>query len=157
MRPTHLMIRAGLLLGALRAVWMAAEHLIGARTTHLEWVEPSYGLFLFVGTPLVWAWFLLANRTPWGLRDLLVMGVGAGVISGAIHVGLFSLYTEWLNPEYLDEFIQWNAANSSNTFDVADREFRLPAFLDILMVHPILFNPIVAVVVHTVLRKRLRA
>ena len=34
-------LRAGLLLGLLRAVWMAVEHLLGFRTTHLEWVEPT--------------------------------------------------------------------------------------------------------------------
>ena len=44
-------LRAGLLLGLLRAVWMAVEPL--GFHTHLEWVEPGYGTFLLVGTPLV--------------------------------------------------------------------------------------------------------
>ena len=44
-------LRAGLLLGLLRTIWMAVEHLLGVRTEHLEWVEPSYGTFLLVGTP----------------------------------------------------------------------------------------------------------
>ena len=47
-------LRAGLLLGLLRTIWIAFEHLLGVRTEHLEWVEPSYGTFLIVGTPLVW-------------------------------------------------------------------------------------------------------
>ena len=40
--------------GVLRAFWVAAEHGAGVRTAHLEWVEPSYGVFLLVGVPAVW-------------------------------------------------------------------------------------------------------
>ena len=38
-------LRAGLAVGVLRAFWVAAEHGAGVRTAHLEWVEPSYGVF----------------------------------------------------------------------------------------------------------------
>ena len=147
---TSLMLRAGLLLGAVRTVWVAVEHLVGARSTHLEWVEPSYGLFLFVGAPLTW-FFLLLDRNPHAqplsVKEILTAGLGAGLLSGLIHVGVFALYTEVLNPDYLDAFISWNAENSSNTFEVANREFRLPAFLDILLIHPLLFAPITALAI----------
>jgi len=144
------MLRAGLLLGAVRTLWIAVEHLVGARSTHLEWVEPSYGLFLFVGAPLTW-FFLLRDRNqsaqPQSVKEILTAGLGAGLFSGLIHVGVFALYTEVLNPDYLDAFISWNAENSSNTFEVANREFRLPAFLDILLIHPLLFAPITALAI----------
>ena len=154
---TSLMLRAGLLLGAIRTVWIAVEHLVGARSIHLEWVEPSYGLFLFVGAPLTW-FFLLRDRNqstqPLSVREILIAGLGAGLLSGLIHVGVFALYTEVLYPDYLDAFISWNAENSSNTFEIANREFRLPAFLDILLVHPILTNPITALLVHLAVRTK---
>jgi len=152
-----LSLRAGLLLGALRTVWMAVEHLAGIRTTHLDWVEGSYGLFLLVGAPLLWAVLLAPVQrgpSPLALRDLMVTGLGAGVISGLIHVAVFWTYTEFLHPEFLDAFIAWNAENSSNTLDIAEREFRLPAFLDILFVHPLLFNPLTAVALGGILAKR---
>ena len=47
-------LRAGLAVGVLRAFWVAVEHVAGVRTAHLEWVEPSYGVFLLVGVPAVW-------------------------------------------------------------------------------------------------------
>ena len=154
---TSLMLRAGLVLGTLRTVWIAVEHLVGARSTHLEWVEPSYGLFLFVGAPLTW-FFLLRDDNksaqPQGVKEILTAGLGAGLLSGLIHVGVFALYTEILNPDYLDAFISWNAENSSNTFEIANREFRLPAFLDILLVHPILINPVTALLVHLSVRAK---
>ena len=152
-----LMLRAGLLLGALRTLWIAVEHLVGARSTHLEWVEPSYGLFLFVGAPLTW-FFHLRDRNqstqPQSVKEILTAGLGAGLLSGLIHVGVFALYTEVLNPDYLDAFISWNAENSSNTLEIANREFRLPAFLDILLVHPILTNPVTALLVHLAVRAK---
>ena len=154
---TSLMLLAGLLLGAIRTVWIAVEHLVGARSNHLEWVEPSYGLFLFVGAPLTW-FFLLRDRNqsaqPLSVREILIAGLGAGLLSGLIHVGVFALYTEVLNPDYLDAFISWNAENSSNTLEIANREFRLPAFLDILLVHPILINPVTALLVHLAVRAK---
>ena len=154
---TSLMLRAGLVLGAVRTVWIAVEHLVGARSTHLEWIEPSYGLFLFVGAPLAWC-FLLHDRNqsaqPLGNKEILAAGLGAGLLSGLIHVGVFVLYTEVLNPDYLDAFISWNAENSSNTLEIANREFRLPAFLDILLVHPIVINPVTAMLVHLAFRAK---
>ncbi|MDG1673999.1 MAG: hypothetical protein P8H88_00990, partial [Flavobacteriales bacterium] len=118
---TSLMLRAGLLLGAVRTLWVAVEHLVGARSTQLEWVEPSYGLFLFVGAPLTW-FFLLRDHNksaqPQGVKEILTAGLGAGLLSGLIHVGVFALYTEILNPDYLDAFISWNAENSSNTSEI---------------------------------------
>ena len=151
-------LRAGLLLGILRAVWMAVEHLLGFRTTHLEWVEPGYGTFLLVGTPLVWAFLCRERRQtphlpPPRLTQALAAGLLAGLVSGPIHVASFWIYTEFLNPNFLDAFVTWNAENSSNSFDVASREFRLPGFLDILLVHPIIFNPIAASLVTFVLTK----
>ena len=143
-------LRAGLLLGLLRAVWMALEHLLGCRTTHLEWVEPSYGAFLLIGTPLVWA-FLWRERQlhshslpPLRLPQALAAGLLAGLLSGPIHLATFWFYTEFLNPNFLDAFIAWNAEHSSNSFDLANREFRLPGFLDILLVHPVLVNSLAA-------------
>ena len=150
-------IKAGLAHGCLRTLWMATEHLAGARSAHLEWVEPSYGLFLFVGTPLTW-FILLRSRDrsahPMSIKEILTAGLGAGLLSGLIHVGVFALYTDVLNPDYLDAFISWNVENSSNTMEIANREFRLPAFLDILLVHPILINPIVALLVHLAVRAK---
>ena len=84
---TSLMLRAGLLLGAIRTVWIAVEHLVGARSNHLEWVEPSYGLFLFVGAPLTW-FFLLRDRNqcaqPLSVKEILIAGLGAEI--GRAHV-----------------------------------------------------------------------
>ena len=152
-------LRAGLLLGLLRAVWMAVEHLLGFRTTHLEWVEPGYGTFLLVGTPLVWALLWRERRQtphlpPLRLTQALAAGLLAGLVSGSIHVATFWIYTEFLNPNFLDAFVAWNAENSSNSFDVANREFRLPGFLDILIVHPVIFNPIAAALVHLAVRAK---
>lgn len=151
-------LRAGLLLGLLRAVWMAVEHLLGFRTTHVEWVEPGYGTFLLVGTPLVWAFLWHERRQmphlpPLRLTQVLAAGLLAGLVSGPIHVATFWMYTEFLNPNFLDAFVAWNVENSSNSFDIANREFRLPGFLDILLVHPVLFNPIAASLVNFVLTK----
>lgn len=151
-------LRAGLLLGLLRAVWMAVEHLLGFRTTHLEWVELGYGTFLLVGTPLVWAFLWRERRQtpdlpPLRLTQALAAGLLAGFASGPIHVATFWIYTEFLNPNFLDAFVAWNAENSSNSFDVADREFRLPGFLDILLIHPVIFNPVTATLVNLVLTK----
>ena len=151
-------LRAGLLLGLLRAVWMTVEHLLGFRTTHLEWVEPGYGTFLLVGTPLVWVFLWRERRQtphlpPLRLTQALAAGLLAGLVSGSIHVATFWIYTEFLNPNFLDAFVAWNAENSSNSFDVANREFRLPGFLDILLVHPVIFNPIAAALVTFVLTK----
>lgn len=152
-------LRAGVLLGLLRAAWMAMEHLLGFRTTHLEWVEPSYGAFLLVGTPLVWT-FCWRDRQlhspslpPLHLTQALAAGLLAGLVSGPIHVASFWVYTEFLDPNFLDAFVAWNAEHSSNSFDLANREFRLPGFLDILLVHPVIFNPIAATLVNLVLTK----
>lgn len=154
----RLALRAGLMLGLLRAVWMAVEHLLGFRTTHLEWVEPGYGTFLLVGTPLVWVLLWRERRQtphlpPLRLTQALAAGLLAGLVSGPIHVATFWIYTEFLNPNFLDAFVAWNAENSSNSIDVANREFRLPGFLDILLIHPVLFNPIAASVVTLILTK----
>ena len=75
------------LLGLLRAVWMAVEHLLGFRTTHLEWVELGYGTFLLVGTPLVWAFLWRERRQtpdlpPLRLTQALAAGLLAGFASG---------------------------------------------------------------------------
>lgn len=151
-------LRAGLLLGLLRAMWMAVEHLLGCRTAHLEWVEPSYDTFLLAGTPLVWVMLWRSNRrvhdlSPPKRSQPLTAGLVAGLVSGIIHVATFAIYTEWLNPHFLDAFIAWNVEHSLNTLDVANREFHLPAFLDILLIHPMLFNPIVASLLTHVLPK----
>lgn len=151
-------LRAGLLLGLLRTIWTAVEHLLGVRTEHLEWVEPSYGTFLLVGTPLVWVMLWrstrhIPNLTPPKRTETLGAGLLAGLVSGCIHVATFALYTEWFNPKFLDAFIAWNVEHSSNTLDLANREFRLPGFLDILLVHPLLFNPVVASLLTYVLAK----
>jgi hypothetical protein len=145
MKP--LWIRAGLGLGALRAAWMLGEHLMGARTMHLEWIEPSYGLYLLLGSPLLWFALLLPTQRkhpPLSWRALFMNGLGAGLLAGMINVALFWTYTEWLNPQYLDGFIRWNVEHSTNTLEVAQREFRLPAFLDILILHPLLVHPLIA-------------
>jgi hypothetical protein len=150
-------LRAGLTLGLLRSAWVAVEHFTGIRTTHLELVEPSYGLYLFLGAPLAWLYLLRSNRfnrPSLSLKGLLPAAVGAGAVAGAVNVLTFWLYTDLLNPEYLDAFIQWNVSESSNTFDIANREFRLPAFLDILVMHPLLLNPATAGLVSLALRSR---
>lgn len=126
---------------------MLVEHLMGARTMHFEWIEPSYGLFLLVGSPLLWVALLLPTQRkhpPLSWRGLLMNGLGAGLLAGMIHVALFWTYTEWINPDYLDGFIHWNVEHSTNTLEVAQKEFRLPAFLDILLLHPLLVHPLIA-------------
>lgn len=150
-------LRAGLTLGLLRSVWVAVEHFTGIRTTHLELVEPSYGLYLFLGAPLAWLYLLRSNRfnrPSLSLKGLLPAAVGAGAVAGAVNVLTFGLYTELLNPAYLDAFIQWNVSESSNTYEIANREFRLPAFLDILVMHPLLLNPATAALVLVAVRHR---
>lgn len=151
-------LRGGLLLGLLRVTWMAVEHLLGFRTTHLEWVEPSYGTFLLVGTPLVWGFLEQERRQtphlpPLRMTQTLAAGILAGLVSSPIHVASFWIYTEFLNPNFLDAFIAWNAENSTNTFEIANREFRLPGFLDILLIHPLIFNPIAASLATFILAK----
>ena len=155
---TPLFLRAGLVLGAVRTAWIVSEHLIGARSTHLEWVEPSYGIWLLVGAPATWIFLLRAytkscTTAPPTLKSLAATGLGAGLISGLIHAGVFWVDTTFVSPQYLDAFIAWNVENSTNTLDVANREFRLPAFLDILLVHPLATCPITAVAVSLVLPK----
>ena len=154
---TPLFLRAGLVLGGVRTAWIVSEHLIGARSTHLEWVEPSYGLWLLVGAPATWFFLLRAHTkscptAPPTLKFLAATGLGAGLISGLIHAGVFWVDTTFVSPQYLDAFIAWNVENSTNTFDVANREFRLPAFLDILLVHPLLLNVITAPTVYLLVR-----
>ena len=129
-------LRAGLLLGLLRTIWMAVEHLLGVRTEHLEWVEPSYGTFLIVGTPLVWVMLWrstrhIPNLPPPNRTETLGAGLLAGLVSGCIHIASFALYTEWFNTKFLDAFIVERRARL-NTLDIANRQFRLPNFLDIL-------------------------
>lgn len=150
-------LRAGLTLGLLRSAWIAVEHFTGIRTTHLELVEPSYGLYLFLGAPLAWLYLLRSNRfnrPPLSLKGLLPAAVVAGAVAGAVNVLTFGLYTELLNPAYLDAFIEWNMSESSNTYEIANREFRLPAFLDILVMHPLLLNPATAALVLVAVRNR---
>ena len=150
-------LRAGLTLGLLRSAWIAVEHFTGIRTTHLELVEPSYGLYLFLGAPLAWLYLLRSNRfnrPSLSLKGLLPAAVVAGAVAGAVNVLTFWLYTELLNPAYLDAFIEWNVSESSNTYEIANREFRLPAFLDILVMHPLLLNPATAALVLVAVRNR---
>lgn len=150
-------LRAGLTLGLLRSAWIAAEHVTGIRAEHLELVEPSYGCYLFLGAPLAWLYLLRStppNRPSLSLKGILLASAGAGAVAGAVNVLTFWLYTDLLNPEYLDAFIQWNVSESSNTFEIANREFRLPAFLDILVIHPLLLNPATAGLVSLALPSR---
>ena len=61
----------------LRAFWVAAEHGAGVRTAHLEWVEPSYGVFLLVGVPTAW---VALSKTP-------KLGRARCCMVGRIHCG----------------------------------------------------------------------
>ena len=152
-------LRAGLLLGLLRTIWMAVEHLLGVRTEHLKWVEPSYGTFLLVGIPLVWVMLWrstrhIPNLPPPKRTETLGAGLLAGLVSGCIHVASFALYTEWFNPKFLDAFITWNVEHSSNTLDIATSEFRLPGFLDILLMHPLIINLFAVATINLLLRNQ---
>ena len=79
---TRFALRAGITLGTLRILWMACEHLVGIRTTHLDWVEPSYGVYLLAGVPLTWlALFKLAPPSSHRLQ-FFASGLLAGALSG---------------------------------------------------------------------------
>ena len=134
-------LRAGLAVGVLRALWVAAEHAAGVRTAHLEWVELSYGVFLLVGVPAVWV-ALSRNRQSAVERDAAWWAVGltAGLLAGLLHTAMHGAYTAWVNPDYLESFASWNAATTANTLEVARREFSLPGFMDVLVGHQLAVN-----------------
>ena len=134
-------LRAGLAVGVLRALWVAAEHGAGVRTAHLEWVEPSYGVFLLVGVPAVWV-ALSRNRQSAVERDAAWWAVGltAGLLAGLLHTVIHGAYAAWVNPDYLESFASWNAATTANTLEVARREFSLPGFMDVLVGHQLAVN-----------------
>lgn len=140
-RALHLGLRAGLAVGVLRAFWVAAEHGAGVRTAHLEWVEPSYGVFLLVGVPAVWM-ALSRTRRSTAERDAAWWAVGltAGLLAGLLHTAMHGAYAAWVNPDYLESFASWNAATTSNTLEVARREFSLPGFMDVLVGHQLVVN-----------------
>ena len=134
-------LRAGLAVGVLRGIWVAVEHGAGVRTAHLEWVEPSYGLFLLVGVPAVWV-ALSRNRQSAVERDAAWWAVGltAGLLAGLLHTVIHGAYAAWVNPDYLESFASWNAATTANTLEVARREFSLPGFMDVLVGHQLAVN-----------------
>ena len=134
-------LRAGLAVGVLRAFWVAVEHAAGIRSAHLEWVEPSYGVFLLVGVPAVW---VVQSRTRQSavVRDAAWWAVGltAGLLAGLLHTAIHGAYAAWVNPDYLESFAAWNAATTANTLEVARREFSLPGFMDVLVGHQLALN-----------------
>ena len=134
-------LRRGLAVGVLRALWVAAEHVAGVRTAHLEWVEPSYGVFLLVGVPAVWVTLPRVRRRT-AERDAAWWAVGltAGLLAGLLHTAMHGAYTAWVNPDYLESFASWNAATTANTLEVARREFSLPGFMDVLVGHQLAVN-----------------
>ena len=134
-------LRRGLDVGVLRGIWVAVEHVAGVRTAHLEWVEPSYGVFLLVGVPAVWV-ALSRVRRSMAARDATWWAVGltAGLLAGLLHTVIHGAYAAWVNPDYLESFASWNAATSANTLEVARREFSLPAFMDVLVGHQLAVN-----------------
>jgi len=134
-------LRAGLAVGALRALWVAVEHVAGVRTAHLEWVELSYGLFLLLGVPAVWvALSRTRRRAADGKAAWWAVGLTAGLLAGLLHTAIHGAYAAWVNPDYLESFAAWNAANTANTLEVARREFSLPAFMDVLVGHQLAVN-----------------
>ena len=134
-------LRAGLAVGVLRGIWVAVEHVAGVRTAHLEWVEPSYGVFLLVGVPTAWVALSKTNRSSVG-RDAAWWAVGltAGLLAGLLHTAMHGAYATWVNPGYLESFASWNAATTANTLEVARREFSLPGFMDVLVGHQLAMN-----------------
>ncbi|MGB1364650.1 MAG: hypothetical protein ACPG56_08505 [Flavobacteriales bacterium] len=134
-------LRAGFAVGVLRAFWVAAEHFAGIHTAHLEWVEPSYGVFLLVGVPAVWvALSKTRRRAADGKAAWWAVGLTAGLLAGLLHTAMHGAYSTWVNPDYLESFASWNAATTANTLEVARREFSLPAFMDVLVGHPLAVN-----------------
>ena len=92
-------LRAGLAVGVLRAFWVAAEHGAGVRTAHLEWVEPSYGVFLLVGVPAVWvALSRTRRRAAEGDAAWWAVGLTAGLLAGLLHTAIHGAYAAWVNP-----------------------------------------------------------
>lgn len=138
-------LRMGFAVGMVRAIWVAAEHVTGVRTDHLEWVEPSYGTFLLLGVPAVWVALLRIRR---GDADCdaawWAVGLFAGLLSGLFHTALHGAYATWVNPDYLDAFATWNANTTANTLEVARREFSLPGFMDVLVGHQLFLNLVMA-------------
>ena len=134
-------LRAGLAVGVLRALWVAVEHVAGVRTAHLEWVEPSYGVFLLLGVPAVWvALSRTRRRAAEGDAAWWAVGLTAGLLAGLLHTAIHGAYAAWINPDYLESFASWNAATTANTLEVARREFSLPAFMDVLVGHQLALN-----------------
>ena len=135
----------GFTVGMVRAIWVAAEHVTGVRTVHLEWVESSYGTFLLLGVPAVWVALSRTGRKAVE-RDAAWWAVGltAGLLSGLLHTALHGAYATWVNPDYLDAFATWNANTTSNTLEVARREFSLPGFMDVLVGHQLFLNLVMA-------------
>ena len=134
-------LRAGLAVGLLRAFWVAAEHGTGVRTAHLEWVEPSYGVFLLVGVPTAWVALSKTNRSSVGREAAWwAVGLTAGLLAGLLHTAIHGAYAAWVNPDYLESFATWNAATTANTLEVARREFSLPGFMDVLVGHQLALN-----------------
>lgn len=154
----HRGLRTGLAVGVLRAFWVALEHGTGIRTTHLDWVEPSYGAFLLVGVPAVWV-ALSRTRRSAVEHDAAWWAVGltSGLLAGGLHTLVHVAYGAWVNPEYLESFASWNADTTSNTLKVARREFSLPGFMDVLVGHQLAVNLAMAWATSKWLAKKARA
>ena len=138
-------LRMGFAVGMVRAIWVAAEHVTGVRTVHLEWVEPSYGTFLLLGVPAVWVALSRTGRKAVE-RDAAWWAVGltAGLLAGLLHTAIHGAYAAWVNPDYLESFASWNAATTANSLEVARREFSLPGFMDVLVGHQLFLNLVMA-------------
>ena len=134
-------LRRGLAVGVLRGIWVAVEHVAGVRTAHLGWVEPSYGVFLLVGVPAVWvALSKTRQRAAEGNAAWWAVGLTAGLLAGLLHTAMHGAYSTWVHPDYLESFASWNAGTTANTLEVARREFSLPGFMDVLVVHQLALN-----------------
>jgi len=111
MRPE---LKYGLITGAGVCLWIMGEFLLGFHTTRLE-IGAYSGYFSCV-IPLTTLFLLLKGRRDaapdgrLGLWSGVKSGLHAAFISGVIVYGFMLVYSNFINPGWLDHALEWRVA-----------------------------------------------
>ena len=107
-------IKYGLITGAGVCLWITLEYLLGFHTTRMELGQ--YTGFFSNLIPLT-TLFLLLRVKQAGFYDArlnLMTGVGSGLvasfIAGLIVYSFLASYTQFVNPSWIDQTLEWKVA-----------------------------------------------